>query len=229
MRPAKLWKIALEKSSRLILALDSSALQPLKLVEMLEEHLAGIKVGLSAFLKWGTDRVVELNEEFSHSLYTICDLKLSDIPYVVGEELKLIRSLKFDGTILHLFQGGVEEVVRLEGRPDLYGIVAMSHPQSLLLDRCFESILDYAARLRLEGYVVPATKANYVKAVRTRMPNCTLLAPGVGAQGAEPGSAIAAGADFEIVGRAITASGDPLSACRSIKKLLMGFKGGRFG
>jgi len=42
-----------------------------------------------------------------------------------------------------------------------------------------------------------------------------IISPGVGAQGAPFGSAIRAGADYEIVGRAIYASQDPAAAAHA--------------
>ncbi|RLE86905.1 MAG: orotidine-5'-phosphate decarboxylase [Thermoprotei archaeon] len=217
MRPVKLWEIAEAKESRVIVAIDVPIMEPHELVGLVKDYAAGIKVGLPALLRWGPGALRRIREEYGEELYLLCDFKLADIPYVVAEELKAIREMGFDGAILHLFQGGVEEVVTLEGRPDLYGVVAMSHPQAERLNSHFKELLAEAIEAGLEGCVVPATREAVVREAREAAPGLTLLAPGIGAQGARPGSAVAAGADFEIVGRAITRSPDPRLACMRVR------------
>ena len=49
-----------------------------------------------------------------------------------------------------------------------------------------------------------------------------ILAPGAGAQGGKPADAIAAGADYVIVGRAITESPEPAKAARGIADEIRG-------
>lgn len=217
MRPSKLWEVAEAKRSRVIVAVDVPALNPLELINMVKGYAAGVKVGLPALLRWGLEALKTICEEHREELYILCDFKLADIPYIVAEELKALKELGFNGAILHLFQGGIEEVAALEGRPDLYGVVAMSHPRAELLNSHFKELLLAALRAGLEGCVVPATRAAVIREARRRAPGLTLLAPGIGAQGAPPGSAVAAGADFEIVGRAITRSPDPRSACMRVR------------
>lgn len=214
---SKLSRLAAEKGSRVILALDALNDRPSKVVEEVEEYIVGVKVGLPLVLKWGLEEVKELVESFSSNLYMLCDFKLADIPQVVIEELQLIKELGFDGAIIHLFQGGVEEIARAQERPEIFGLVAMTHEGSKLLDQHYRELVEVVVTLGLEGCVVPATKPDIIKAVRSLAPNKLLLSPGVGAQGAPFGSAIAAGADFEIVGRAITASSDRGSAARVVR------------
>jgi orotidine-5'-phosphate decarboxylase len=45
-----------------------------------------------------------------------------------------------------------------------------------------------------------------------------ILTPGVGAQGGKPGEAVAHGADFEIVGRAIYQSSDPKRSVERVRR-----------
>lgn len=217
MRARKLWELAETKGSRLIVALDSVPVEPGKLIEEVEEFAVGVKVGLPFLMLWGPRAVRELCEAFSGELYMLCDFKLADIPDVVAEELKLIKELGFDGAILHLFQGGVKAAAAAAGGLDLFGVAAMTHPGSRLIDAHFDELVREALEAGLGGLVVPATKPELVRSARRTAPGATLLAPGVGAQGALPGSALEAGADFEIVGRLITASPDPRSAAEAVR------------
>lgn len=217
MPVSKIWKLAEERGSRVILALDAPRGDPSELIARVEDYIVGVKVGLPLLLTWGLDELRNLSDKFSESLYMLCDFKLADIPDVVAEELKLIKGLGFDGAIVHLFQGGVEEVTGIPGRPEVFGIAAMTHKGSRLIDQHFCELVEAAVRAGLEGCVVPATKPEVIEAARRIAPSMLLLSPGVGAQGAPFGSAVASGADFEIVGRAIVASADPRSTARAAR------------
>lgn len=218
MRGSKIWELAESKDSRLIVALDKVSEEPKKLVVKFEEYAVGVKVGLPLLLQWGPKAVRELCEAFHDKLYMLCDLKLADIPHIVAEELSLIKEMGFDGAIVHLFQGGIKTISSTSSRPELFGLVAMTHPESRLLEAHFNELVGEALDAGLEGLVVPATKPVLVKAARKAAPNAILVAPGVGAQGSSPGSALEAGADFEIVGRMIVASPDPSSAARTVRE-----------
>ncbi|MEM0042970.1 MAG: orotidine 5'-phosphate decarboxylase / HUMPS family protein [Thermofilaceae archaeon] len=214
---SKLSELVAAKKSRVILALDAVDERPARVVEEVEEFVVGVKVGLPLVLKWGLEEVEYLLDRFRGSLYMLCDFKLADVPPIVVDELKLIKRMGFDGAIIHLFQGGIEEVASAQERPELFGLVAMTHGGSVLIDQHFRELVETALRAGLEGCVVPATKPHIIKAVRELAPDKLLLSPGVGAQGAPFGSAIRAGADFEIVGRAITASADRRSSAKAAR------------
>ncbi|WP_252896574.1 orotidine 5'-phosphate decarboxylase / HUMPS family protein [Metallosphaera hakonensis] len=52
--------------------------------------------------------------------------------------------------------------------------------------------------------------------VREDFPDKVIISPGVGAQGAKPGTAICHGADYEIVGRSVYQARDPAQKLREI-------------
>lgn len=214
---SKLWKLANEKGSRVIVAFDTVPVEPGLIAKSIEEYAVGLKIGLPFLLRWGPGAIRDLCRKYGESLYMLCDMKLADIPYVVSEALALIRELGFDGAIVHVFQGGIQEFSKLPNRPDLFGLIAMSHPQSTLIDAHFGDLLKAVVDAGAEGCVVPATKPDIIRRARRLAPGLTLLAPGIGAQGPQPGSAIGAGADFEIIGRAVTLSEDPGRACRAAR------------
>jgi len=217
MPVAKLWRLAERKGSRVIVALDLVPERPSKLVEGIADYVAGVKVGLPLLLTWGLDELRDLAGRFSDELYLLCDFKLADVPFIMVEELRLIARLGFDGAVVHLFQGGVESVASALEDLDLFGVVAMTHRESQLIDAHTDELVEAALRAGLEGCVVPATKPEVIRRVRSLAPRMVLLSPGVGAQGAPIGSAVAAGADFEIVGRAVVAHADPPSAARAAR------------
>lgn len=214
---SKIWRLAEEKGSRILIALDVLRMEPMRLVEEVQSYIVGVKVGLPFILQWGLDEVRELIDVFSSSLYILCDFKLADIPEIVAEELRLIWQLGFDGAILHLFQGGVEKLASLPHRPELFGLVSMTHEESRLIDQHFEDLVSAVKEAGFEGCIVPATKPNLIAEARRRLPHSTLISPGVGTQGARVGSAVSAGSDFEIIGRAITTSSNPKEAAKAAR------------
>ncbi|ABL78545.1 orotidine 5'-phosphate decarboxylase [Thermofilum pendens] len=213
--------LAERKKSRLILALDFVSGDPAvfadRLLAALEPLVVGVKVGLPLALRMGFRGVCELVERYGSGYYFLADFKLADIPDVVREELALLSEAGFDGSIVHLFPMGLEEALSGVRGHDVFGLVAMSHAGSRLLDEHFEDLLRYASRLGIRGVVAPATKPGLVARARAFLPeDYLILSPGVGAQGAEPGSALRHGATFEIVGRSITASEDYYGAAERV-------------
>ncbi|RLG10069.1 MAG: orotidine-5'-phosphate decarboxylase [Thaumarchaeota archaeon] len=222
--PAKLWRLAEEKRSRLILALDSLGdsspttrddylKKCLALLEALRDLAAGVKIGLPLALGIGFEGVAEILERFGRDFYMIADFKLSDIPEIIQLTLSELRRMGFDAAITHLFQGGIPSIRR---SLDLFGVVAMSHPSAKLIEENFEELVREAVEAGVDGVVVGATRPDLLKRARSLLPDKTILSPGVVAQGAEPASALRNGGDFEIVGRAVTWSPEPMSSARRI-------------
>ncbi|HDD66363.1 MAG TPA: hypothetical protein ENG52_01915, partial [Nitrososphaeria archaeon] len=100
--PAKLWRLAEEKRSRLILALDSLGdsssttrddylKKCLALLEALRDLAAGVKIGLPLALGIGFEGVAEILERFGRDFYMIADFKLSDIPEIIQLTLSELR------------------------------------------------------------------------------------------------------------------------------------------
>lgn len=209
--PSKLENLGKMKESWVILALDY-AISPntlgewRKLLQELSSRLAGVKIGLPAFLRLGPQGVSNLIEDFGNELYFLADFKLADIEDVVTEELNILEEIGFDGAIIHLFPHCITKPLRT--KLEVFGLVSMTCTGSLV-DEHSDNLAEYAASLGIKGVVVGATKPERIRKVREKLKQVLILSPGVGVQGAPPGSAIRAGADFEIVGRAVVLSPDP--------------------
>ncbi|MCS7103567.1 MAG: orotidine 5'-phosphate decarboxylase, partial [Candidatus Korarchaeum sp.] len=155
--------------------------------------------------------------------YWIADFKLADIPEVVQHVLGHLEDMGFDASIVHLFTGQR----KYETEMDLIGVAAMSHPEAKFFRENFIKLLEEAELLRIESIVVGATRPEMIREARKRLPNAKIFSPGVGAQGAGPGSAIAAGADFEIVGRSIVKSERPSTEAMRVVEAQRGVFYGR--
>ncbi len=226
----KLWTRAREIESRLILAIDF--LRPSggvkraarDLLREVAEFAAGVKVGLPLSLEVGWNGVARLVSEFTE-VYWLADLKLADIPAVEARVVQRLAEMGFDGAIVHLFPMGLGEVVdsAAEAGLDVVGVAAMSHAGSRLFEENLEALISHAREVDIRGIVVGATRPELVWAVRRLHPLATILSPGVGVQGARPGDGLRAGADFEIVGRAITLAEDPRAAAKSVVEAQRGW------
>lgn len=214
----KLTKISERNRSRVILALDypPTKVDVPDLLEVLSWGLCGVKLGIPYLLRQGLEGVGDLIEAFGESLYILADFKLADIPEIISLELSLLEDIGFDGAILHLFQGGVPRAVRKTGL-DIIGIIAMSHPEARLFEDNLEYMCKEALAANVGGVIVGATKPGLIPKVRRLLgKEVAIITPGVGHQGAPAGYALREGADFEIVGRSIVCSIDPVEALESI-------------
>jgi len=204
---------ARRKGSRLILAVDNPS--HLSLIEKLKSLLAGVKLGAIPIISGKAENVIKKERD----LYFISDMKIADIPEISLRIAEKLVEMGFRGVIFHLFPMSLEESVKLlhERGCDAIGVAMMSHKNAFIFEENFEKLIKYGITVDVDGFVVGATRPEYISRARgmTRKP---ILSPGIVKQGAMPGEAIRYGADFEIVGRAITESPDPVSAAEEIVK-----------
>lgn len=216
-----------EGRGRILIAVDDPLLS-LKDFELLvlrtKGLVAGYKVGMPYLLSFGLDSIRDIIRKHKDA-YFIADLKLADVDVIMSLAARIARAGGFDGVIAHGFvgrEGGLEGLhkVCIDLNMDLYVLVSMSHPGSLeIYDLVMGKVLALVEVLKPTGVVAPATKPSIIKYVRQRLGRYyIIISPGVGVQGADFGSALCAGADFEIVGRAITKSEDMVRATERVIK-----------
>ena len=196
------------------------------LLSELEGMIAGIKLGLPAMLALGPDELEKLVDNFKAKYFFICDLKLADIGYVNRLVAEQIFELGFDALIIHAFIGtkqGVDEVVELAGEMGrgVLAVCAMTHKgANEHLNKYFGKLTALAISAGVDGFILPATFPRLITKTRKKYPRMLIFSPGVGAQGAPFGSAIKAGADFEIIGRAIYTAPAPTQKVRESKEAM---------
>ena len=184
-------------------------------------HLAAVKINYPLILALGLDYTAQLLS--ATDLITIGDVKIADIDNTAEWIARHFYGIGFDGLIAHPFVGfeksldGLFAVAREKERGVIL-VINMSHPgSSLFITPCADALAEFAVEHAADGVIAPATRPAEVESARSRLGNeMLILAPGVGAQGARPGDAIRAGADLEIVGRAIYQADDPAYAARLI-------------
>jgi len=209
----------------LIIALDPpTGVDPVEwcrsIFERTRDIATGFKIGLPAIVEAGASRIGEVFRGFDGLV--IADLKLADIGDIMALTVEKLARCGFNAVIAHAFVGYERGLSTLSEKcrelgVKLVAVVSMSHPGSVeVMDGVVEKLISVVERARCWGVVAPATRPEMVRFVRSRLSWVKILSPGVGAQGARPGDALCAGADYEIVGRAITRSSDPREAARRV-------------
>lgn len=190
-------------------------------VSLLKDLIPAFKVGLPLLLRTGVGKLRDLFSTVDGLL--IADLKLADIGDVMEYVIEELAESGVNSVIAHAFVGREGALDKLVQKSKEVGIkpillVSMSHPGSVqFIDKHLNELVEEALDLGVWGVVAPATRTEVIRLVRDLAGDRLLIfSPGVGAQGAEPGSAICAGADYEIVGRAVTNSPDPRGALETI-------------
>jgi len=230
-----------EIGSRLIFALDLSA--PLyslpeserreereelfdrarETLTAVEKQVAAVKINYPLLLSLGPDLTSELLREVD--TVGIADFKVADIDNTSRWIAKQAMEMGFEAIIAHPFVGyekglsGLYQEVRdQEGGVIL--VINMSHPGSKeFITPNVEGLAKFARSRSADGVIAPATRPDEVEQARDLIgAEVLLLTPGIGAQGGKPGDAIKAGADFEIVGRAIYQAENPGESAAKIKE-----------
>ena len=214
------YKFKLAKQRNEILARMSTLLSELR------KEVAGIKFGLPVMLALDLEKLKKLIAPFKKEYFFICDLKMADIGYVNRLVAEQVFGLGFDALIAHALVGiknGLDEVLTSarEGGHGILAVCAMSHQgANEFLNEHFKELATIAVSARVDGLILPATFPPLISWVRKKYPHMLILSPGVGAQGAPFGSALKAGADFEIIGRAIYTAPSPVQKTREIKEAM---------
>lgn len=221
----------------LILALDFAARAPaLALVERLDPSRCRLKVGKELFTRLGPDFVATLQ---ARGFEVFLDLKFHDIPNTVAAACAAAADLGVWMLNVHVSGGARmmaaarEALSTLERPPLLIGVTLLTslEREDLNAIGCpgepAERVLDLARLAQgagLDGIVCSAHEAARVRAALG--PGFVLVTPGVRPAGSQaddqrrvmtPREALAAGADYLVIGRPITAAPDPLAALAAIE------------
>ncbi len=220
---------------RLIVALDvPNGMEALALVERLGNLVQWFKVGLELYLGAGNS-IVEQIRARGYSVFL--DLKLHDIPNTVAGA---VRSLSASGAgmlTVHAAGGPAmlaaaqDAAAAVASAPKLLAVTVLTSMDAAQLEATgvCSSASDQVLRLAslayesgIRGFVASSQE---IKRVRSAFGDATLVIPGIRPAGAKasdqkrvatPGSAIADGADFLVVGRPITQAPDPAAAAQAI-------------
>ena len=219
--------------SPIIIALDvESASEARSLVRALGESAGFYKVGMELYASAGMDFVRELLAQGKH---VFLDLKLYDIGETVRRTVAQVAKAGVNMLTVH----AVGQVMRaaVQGKGDsqvklLAVTVLTSFDQSDLTELGYSCTANElvtmrvrtAVESRVDGIVCSPLE---VRAVREMVgPSVTLVTPGVRSAGAAqgdqkrvatPAEALAAGANYLVIGRQVTRAADPAAALAQVR------------
>jgi len=225
----------LEARDRLIVALDfSTGREALEFVDRLEGRCQWFKVGLELFLAAG-GAIVERLRDRGYSVFL--DLKLHDIPNTVAGAVRSVAPLGAQLLTIHASGGpamlaaAAEAVAGCSTPPKLLAVTVLTSMDSaqLAATGVAASPGDQAMLLAtmafangIDGFVCSPEETSRLRAA---MQGSTLVTPGIRPAGtaagdqrriATPAAALAAGANYLVVGRPITQAADPAEAAARI-------------
>ena len=191
-----------------------------------------LKVGLESYLRWGPDAVRVARD---HAEAVFLDLKLHDIPNTVAGAVAAARDLGVRFLTVHA-AGGTEmlsaAVEAAADQVELLAVTVLTHldgPSLAALGMPGEvgaRVAAWAELARAQGCAGVVCSPHELAALRPRLPPPFLLVtPGVRPAGtdlgdqrrvATPRQALAAGADYLVIGRPLTAAADPAMALAAL-------------
>ncbi len=227
----------MEQEPRIIVAMDFARQEPaLALVERLDPRRCRLKVGKEMFTRCGPALVERLG---GMGFEVFLDLKFHDIPNTVAAACAAAADLGVWMTNLHasggrrMMEAAREALAQRDNPPLLIAVTVLTSLDASDLEAIGcpgeprQRVLGLATLARdagLDGVVCSPQEAAPVRAALG--PGFRLVTPGVRPAGAAvgdqkrvmtPAEARAAGADYLVIGRPITAAVDPLAALAMIE------------
>lgn len=216
----------MQAPDRLIVAIDRSGRDEiLRLADELRDAVGFLKIGLQAFVANGPDLVCELGGR------VFLDLKIHDIPNTARHAVEEAASLGAAMVTVHASGGGAMLAACASANTLVLGVTILTSLDEAELQRIgFDGTpLDSAVRLaklaKASGLRGVVASPHEIEAIRAACGDVVIVTPGIRPAGSEagdqrrtmtPAAAVAAGADYIVVGRPITDAASPRDAALAI-------------
>ncbi|WP_018123098.1 orotidine-5'-phosphate decarboxylase [Wohlfahrtiimonas chitiniclastica] len=230
----------MQTTSPIIVAIDVDHTQAaLNLMDALDPALCRLKVGKELFTMAGPS-IVEAMQKRGFDVFL--DLKFHDIPNTVASAVKVAAELGVWMVDVHALGGrkmmcDAKEILSGYSNPPLLIAVTlltsmsdeMANEIGLLgnKDEIVTRLANLVAECGLDGVVSSANEASMIKSLQ---PNLRTVCPGIRLDDTvktddqvrimTPQKAVAAGADYLVIGRPITRAADPREALHNILSTL---------
>jgi orotidine-5'-phosphate decarboxylase len=221
--------------TEIILALDSDSLDDaMWILELTRGHVKTYKVGSILFTHHGTESVRRVKEAGGD---IFLDLKFHDIPNTVRGAVRGAARLGVRLLTVHT-PGGIEMLrAAREGaregaeeagwdRPLVIGVTVLTSiaceggVEDLVLSRAGDAVKAGIDGVVCSAHELPVIKGKYGDNLVTVVPGIRLADQSGDDQArvATPGRAARDGADFLVIGRSVTSSGDPVGTLKRIEE-----------
>jgi orotidine-5'-phosphate decarboxylase len=231
--------MTIARRARAIVALDAPTLaNAVAIVDGLGDSCDFFKVGSELFTGAGPEAVTVLRKR---ELNVFLDLKFHDIPNTVRGAVRSAAGLGATLVTVHASGGHDMLTAAVDGAGDRCRVLAVTVLTSLDIEalgrawgREVRTVDDEVLRLAelarsagVHGIVCSAMEAAAVRAAHGEA--LEILVPGIRLEGgsahdqarvATPDDAIAAGANYLVLGRAVTSAADPRAAMRQVRDSL---------
>lgn len=231
-------------SDRIILALDvADEAAALAWAERVGGRVGMVKVGLELFVAAGPEMVRKLRRR---GVGVFVDLKLHDIPNTVAGAVRAAARCDAQMLTVHAAGGAAMLAAAVAAAPPgltLLGVTVLTSLDAAALQElnlpgtAAERVVAWARLCQRQGMGGIVCSAQEAAAVRQVCGSgVKLVIPGIRPAGsstgdqarvATPADAIRAGADYLVLGRAITAAPDPEGALEAVTREIVGVAGGR--
>ena len=227
--------------AEVIIALDVPTLdRAMDLVDSLGEATDFYKVGLELFTREGPSVVQALARRDKHILL---DLKLHDIPNTVARAVSRARDLEVDLLTLHATGGRRMMEAAAEAAGDdltLLGVTVLTSMTASevgdswgrAVDSLEEEVVRLARLAQASGFGGVVASVREAAPIREALgSDLVVVTPGIRPAGDDahdharvstPAEAVAAGADYLVIGRSVTQAADPAEALRRVYQEMAG-------
>ncbi len=175
------------------------------------QFFRAVKVGNVTLYKYGIGIIKEIKENFDIPI--ICDFKLMDIPDIAEEIIRMGAENGMDGAMIWGLAGYETIYKCISSFPDImiFLLTEYTHSVEAIKADVGNEMAEMAVELGAYGIQAPATRPNRIIELRKIIgKDLKIISCGVGYQGTPYGVAIRHGADFEIIGRSIYKSQNPV-------------------
>ncbi len=211
-----MWK----RESGIMLAMDVEDKQSaFSLLDEIYELIDVIKFNYPLVLREGIALLREIKNRYEKPIFA--DFKVADVPVTNNRIIKLCQEYGADAVMIHGFVGveALHKAINTATDCELFLVTQLTNPGGADFFEPFsEKFAEIASTLELGGVQAPGNRPEVIEQVREIIgPEKTIVSCGIGAQGGRFGGAIQAGADFEIIGRAIYQAEQPVEKVKQIR------------
>ena len=222
-----------KKFKRVFLALDTNNIKSAeKLVKLLKNELAGLKIGKELFSYYGPNLIKKFKK---YKLPIFLDLKFHDIPTTVYKAVKVVNSLKVNYLSIHSLGGNnmINAATKASNFTKILSVSLLSHHDQKSINDIgikqpiqnqIKKLILNALKNNVFGLILAPKDLDIARKIKKKI---IIFVPGIREKkkgkdehkrSLDPLSAIKKGATYIIIGRPITKSKNPKGTLKLINE-----------